>query len=175
MSPEEKSALLARSYACAICGCGRSGEKLVIDHDHVSDLVRGVVCERCNHLPTLTKGSSTTIRDKWWTWIIGSGHDRNEPVAGKFLFFSADRDRLLEIARAEVETGLFPRAKVRSKQARIGSDYVLCLLAKNRKRAKYLATKYPDSDGVKFRFWKSEADTLAGVYSDQYWEDKAAS
>jgi len=55
MSQRDKTAFLSRFYACGICGCGRNGERLVIEHDHDRDLVRGVVCEKCNHLPALTK------------------------------------------------------------------------------------------------------------------------
>ncbi|MEU7972177.1 endonuclease domain-containing protein [Micromonospora sp. NPDC049089] len=32
---------------CAVCGGGRSGE-LVLDHDHVTALVRGWLCRGCN-------------------------------------------------------------------------------------------------------------------------------
>lgn len=33
---------------CMICGNDNDGAKLVIDHDHASDVVRGLLCKCCN-------------------------------------------------------------------------------------------------------------------------------
>ena len=39
-----------QNHACAICGklSGEGFEKLVVDHDHVSGNVRGLLCRLCN-------------------------------------------------------------------------------------------------------------------------------
>ena len=33
--------------ACGICG--RDGDRLTLDHDHFSGLIRGLLCRRCNY------------------------------------------------------------------------------------------------------------------------------
>lgn len=34
--------------ACAICGKRQRYQNLAVDHDHVTGLVRGLLCKRCN-------------------------------------------------------------------------------------------------------------------------------
>jgi hypothetical protein len=50
LTPEGYVALLhAQNGKCAICGKGpNSGDKLWIDHNHVTQTVRGLLCKRCN-------------------------------------------------------------------------------------------------------------------------------
>lgn len=45
-SREYRQMLLDQKGKCKICG--RSGIKLVVDHDHVTNRVRGLICIRCN-------------------------------------------------------------------------------------------------------------------------------
>lgn len=56
---------------CVICG---SQEKLVIDHDHKTDKVRGMLCNHCNR---------------------GLGHFRDDPLllefAAQYLYANADK------------------------------------------------------------------------------------
>lgn len=33
---------------CAICGTPPAGEKLAVDHDHISGEIRGLLCKFCN-------------------------------------------------------------------------------------------------------------------------------
>lgn len=39
--------LAAQGGACAICG--RDDRRLVVEHRHEDDVVRGLVCDMCNH------------------------------------------------------------------------------------------------------------------------------
>lgn len=50
--------LAAQGGACAICTRPPSGQELVVDHDHDTDEVRGLLCQNCN---------------------IGLGHFRDDP------------------------------------------------------------------------------------------------
>lgn len=45
---EQLRALRAEFPACAICGGDNNGAALVIDHDHQSGDVRGLLCKLCN-------------------------------------------------------------------------------------------------------------------------------
>lgn len=48
LSPEEYNMLLQhQGGVCAVCG-RKSRERLVIDHDHSSGRVRGLLCNPCN-------------------------------------------------------------------------------------------------------------------------------
>jgi len=38
--------LLMQGNKCAICGV--AGQKLVVDHDHSTDEIRGLLCQKCN-------------------------------------------------------------------------------------------------------------------------------
>ena len=58
---------------CVICG---SNEKLVIDHDHKTNMVRGMLCNHCNR---------------------GLGHFRDDPLilefAAQYLYASNDKNQ----------------------------------------------------------------------------------
>jgi len=84
---------------------------------------------------------------------------------GKYLFFSPYRSVLLGIVEYELDAGGFNCAKV-SVEAK--DDYVLCLYWEDDDRKFELAQRYAGRDDVKYRWWKSDADTRAGKYSDRY-------
>jgi len=49
-----------------------------------------------------------------------------------------------------------------------GPDYVLCLYYKDDSRKIELKKKYMMMTGVRYRFWKSDEDTLKGKYSKKF-------
>lgn len=70
ISDEVLKELKATTHECVICG---SNETLVVDHDHRSGKIRGMLCNHCNR---------------------GLGHFRDDPTllefAAQYLYASAD-------------------------------------------------------------------------------------
>lgn len=51
ITPEKYDEMLASQYGlCALCGKPPDGEKLMVDHDHETDEVRGLIHRFCNSL-----------------------------------------------------------------------------------------------------------------------------
>jgi hypothetical protein len=80
ISDEKLAELKATTHECVICGADKP---LVVDHDHVSGKVRGMLCNHCNR---------------------GLGHFRDDPTllefAAQYLYASADHpnwDRYKEL------------------------------------------------------------------------------
>ena len=45
MSDQELKSLISSTIECTICG---EQDKLVVDHDHVTNEIRGMLCDKCN-------------------------------------------------------------------------------------------------------------------------------
>jgi hypothetical protein len=110
------------------------------------------------------------ICDGYWEWF-----ERPDITAipyritGKYLFFSRNRELLVEIAVDELENGGFHQAKTHMAEIIPPSgEYVLCLYYKDDNRKYELAKKYQNRIKLKYRYWKSDDDTLAGKYSKQF-------
>jgi hypothetical protein len=109
--------------------------------------------------------------DGYWEWF-----DRSDistapyEITGEYLFFSLNRDLLIEIAIKELEYGGFHHAKTHMMEvvSPPSGEYVLCLYYKDDSRKHELAEKYRDRSELKYRYWKSDSDTFAGKYSKQF-------
>jgi hypothetical protein len=67
-----------QNHCCAICGLSRDilGERLVIDHDHATGMIRELLCNSCNHLIGQAKESILVLQkaqqyvDKWHRYVV---------------------------------------------------------------------------------------------------------
>lgn len=115
-----------------------------------------------------------SIEDGHWTWlrrVLPKSYSEMleaRKITGKYLFFSEDRNALIKIAIEELEKNGFYEAKVNNVGKNIGPEYVLCLYYKDDSRRQELARKYANSIGIKYRYWKSDQDTLSGKYSQEF-------
>lgn len=100
----------------------------------------------------------------YWNYI----GDRNKAgrITGKYLFFCREQAALVALAQHEINDHHFTFGKV-STNNRSG-DYVLCLYWCDDSRKRELYERYKDTTGIKYRWWKSDADTCAGKYSQKY-------
>jgi hypothetical protein len=68
-----------------------------------------------------------------------------------------------------LETGGFHQAKTHMAGVTPPTgEYVLCLYYKDDSRKDELATKYRNRSELKYRYWKSDEDTLTGKYSKEF-------
>jgi hypothetical protein len=104
---------------------------------------------------------------EWFESIEGVPYE----ITGKYLFFSRDRRLLRSIAIDEIENGGFHYAKIPVTGKAVGGDYVLCLYYKDASRRHDLARKYREKPKVRYRYWKSEEETLSKKYSDKFIDD----
>lgn len=107
------------------------------------------------------------IFDGYWIWLLS----REKPtygITGKYLFFSDDKNKLIEIAVNEIENHGFHHAKVNDKLLEGQTEYVLCLYYEDDSRKNELAERNKQEYEVKYRYWKSDFDTLTGKYSKEF-------
>ncbi len=103
----------------------------------------------------------------FWIWIF-SEKKPNYEITGKYLFFSSDKDKLIEIATNEIDNHDFHKAKVNSILLEGQTEHVLCLYYKDDSRKHELAERNRQEYGVKYRYWKSDKATLKGQYSKEF-------
>lgn len=110
-----------------------------------------------------------TMFDGYWIWLFSEDKPKYE-ITGKYLFFSSDKDKLIEIATNEIEKHGFHRAKVNMSLLKGQTEHVLCLYYKDDSRKYELAERNKREYGVKYRYWKSDIATLRGQYSKEFLE-----
>ena len=100
-----------------------------------------------------------------WLWFQSKTNQPYE-ITGKYLFFSEDIEILKKIANDEISNNGFHRAKINIEVMGTNTDHVLCLYYKDDSRKYELADKYKSI--VKYRYWKSDQDTIEGKYSQDF-------
>ena len=113
---------------------------------------------------------------EWFSWFdedpwlrIGERWQSSSHLGtldGKYLFFSEDRQKLIDLIENEIKNHGFSVAKVI--KAPKHNDYVACLYWTGDERKWELAGRYKDNESIKYRYYKSNADTRNGIYSDQF-------
>jgi len=107
------------------------------------------------------------IFDGYWIWLLS----KEKPIysiTGKYLFFCDDKNKLLEIAINEIENHGFHHAKVNDTLLEGQTEHVLCLYYEDDSRKHELAGRNKQEYGVKYRYWKSDSDTLKRKYSKEF-------
>jgi hypothetical protein len=99
-----------------------------------------------------------------WT-VLCSSQPPAYDVTGMFLLWSSDRQRLLEIARAEIASGAFHEARLNVTPGTRPPEHVLCLYAPDGRQRAELARRVRDSGGgITYLYWKD--GTLPPVRRD---------
>jgi hypothetical protein len=94
---------------------------------------------------------SLIIEGNEWEHFIK--HERPPyEITGKYLFFSTNREQLVELAIEELEHGRFHEAKIPLVGYNHGDEHVLCLYYKDDSRKHELAHKYQGRQGIKYRY-----------------------
>lgn len=120
-------------------------------------------------VPILTLSKSVIRMDKGFWHVYRTKLDADfSSISGKYLFFSSSYEELEKIAIDEIENHGFILAKINDQFYKKGPDFVMCLYHKDEARKTELLKRYKDSRSVKYRFWKSNEDTLKGKYSERY-------
>ena len=104
----------------------------------------------------------------WIYYLNLSKKNQKQNIYGKYLFFSEDKDLLDRVAIEELSKNNFYLAKLIVEDAKISDDFVLCIYYKDDSRKKELYEKYKNKEGIKYRWWKSDKDTVEGKYSKKF-------
>lgn len=107
----------------------------------------------------------TTKSDGYWLWFAS---EEKPPymITGKYLFFSEDFDILKRNATDEISNNGFHHAKINLRLIDNNTEHVLCLYYEDDSRKCELVQRYQGK--VKYRYWKSDKDTLEGKYSKEF-------
>jgi len=105
----------------------------------------------------------------YWIWLM-SDEKPDYEITGKYLFFSPNRDKLIEVATNEIEKHGFHRAKVNMNLLKGQTEHVLCIYYEDDSRKNELAERNKKEYSVKYRYWKSDEATLRGQYSKEFLE-----
>jgi hypothetical protein len=108
----------------------------------------------------------TWTDERWQYYENEQSAELLNKITGKYLFYSAVREYLEDVAIEEVGYDGFPQAIISVKK--IGGDHVLCLLDVDDSRVEELASDYGGYQEVRYCRWKSDVDTHAGKYSERF-------
>ena len=114
------------------------------------------------------------VDTRHWMWIVN--HDCSEDklkllkeeiekefhgTIGKYLFFSENRDELIELAEKLLTTYNLARAKTAAELKSGYTEYVLCVYDSGPNLVQEM--KQYATDTIKYRYWKSDEATMKGI------------
>ncbi len=114
------------------------------------------------------------INTSHWKWIVN--HDCSEDklillkeeiqkefhgTIGKYLFFSENRDELVELAKKLLITYNLARAKTTAELKAGYTEYVLCVYDSGPNLVQEM--KQYSTETIKYRYWKSDEATIKGI------------
>jgi hypothetical protein len=105
----------------------------------------------------------------YWLYLLSEEQPLYE-ITGKYLFFNESKEKLIDIAKNEIDNHEFHRAKVNMHLLKGQTEHVLCLYYRDDSRKHELAERNRKEYGVKYRYWKSDLATLKGKYSKEFLE-----
>lgn len=122
----------------------------------------------------MTKSKTEQIGTKeayGWIWLFNKKikNPKSEAITGKYLFFSNNKEKLIKLAKIILIKFNLYKAKVPQSDKPIGNDFVLCVYDKE-PRFKDQMKMYADEINIRYRWWKSNEDTIKGKYSKKYLE-----
>lgn len=90
-------------------------------------------------------------------------------IKGKYLFFSEERGKLIELGKKLLEKFNLHLARVPDDKNKVGNKWVLCVYDESPRFEKEM-TKY-QTKGIFYSKWKSDEDTKKGKYSKKHLEE----
>jgi len=111
-----------------------------------------------------------TSNSRGWFWIKNNEETQNRnDITGKYLFFSDDKNELINLAKIVLKKYSLLIAKTPSIDTpnnSKGFGFVLCIYDTENRYCNDL--KKLETDTISFRYWKSDNATRAGNYSKQF-------
>ncbi len=105
----------------------------------------------------------------FWTWTLNDSIERPSSILGKYLFFSDDRKLLQKTGEEILAAYNLSHMKIsvdKSPKSDVGFGYVLCIYSESSNLSNELKSR--ECPGLNYRFFKTDADTRNGVYSDKH-------
>jgi DNA helicase-2/ATP-dependent DNA helicase PcrA len=106
-------------------------------------------------------------------WLFAKPLDETElkAIQGKHLFFSAERKKLVELAKDFLKKEISKFTKVSTIDGNIGKDYVLCVYTIDNSLKDSLIREFEKDKEIECKGWKADSDTEKGKYSLQFKEN----
>jgi hypothetical protein len=114
------------------------------------------------------------IETKNWIYIQNPSSTQNrKSIKGKYLFFSDNKQELIDLAKNLLSELDLIKGKVPQRnntRTSKGFAFVLCVYDSKNRYSNFLKTL--ETKTISYRYWKSDEATRNGAYSKQYLKSK---